>query len=185
VIQALSLKRHGLDLNEATEKVFGAPPLLNEQIEMGKIDAVINNWNFVAELEAKGFRKLIGADEAARDLGITSDVPLLGYVFDETWATAHRDDALGLIRASRKAKQLLAQSDPEWERLRPMMKASDEAAFKALRDEFRSGIPQHWGEAERSDAARLFVIMAKLGGTDLVGKSQELQPGTFWPEVSY
>jgi NitT/TauT family transport system substrate-binding protein len=185
VIQALSLKRHGLDLNEAAEKVFGAPPLLNEQIEMGKIDAVINNWNFVAELEAKGFRRLIGADEAAHDLGITSDVPLLGYVFDETWAAAHRDDALGLIRASRKAKQLLAQSDSEWERLRPMMKASDEATFKALRDEFRSGIPQRWGEAERSDAARLFAIMAKLGGTDLVGKSHELQPGTFWSEVSY
>jgi NitT/TauT family transport system substrate-binding protein len=185
VIQALSLKRHGLDLNEVTEKVFGAPPLLNEQAEMGKIDAVINNWNFVAALEAKGFRKLIGADEAAHELGITSDVPLLGYVFDESWAAARRDDALGLIRASRKAKELLARSETEWDRLRPLMKAPDEATFKALRDGFRSGIPAHWGEAERSDAARLFVIMAKLGGTDLVGKSSALQPGTFWPEVSY
>ena len=60
------------------------------------------------------------------------------------------------------------------------MKAPDEAAFTALRDGFRSGIPANWGEAKRSDAGRLIVIMAKLGGADLVGKSDALQAGTFW-----
>lgn len=185
LIRALGQKRYGLDLDSATNKVFGAPPLLNEQIEQGRIDAVISNWNFVAQLEAKGFRKLIGAADAARELGIASDVPLIGYAFDEEWAAANRDDVLGLIRASRKAKQLLADSDAEWERLRPLMRAPDQATFLALRDEFRRGIPKRWSEVERADAGRLFAIMAALGGEDLVGKSRELQPGTFWPEVVY
>jgi NitT/TauT family transport system substrate-binding protein len=185
LIRALAQKRYGLDLDAATDKVFAAPPLLNEQIEQGRIDAVISNWNFVAQLEAKGFRKLIGAADAARELGIASDVPLIGYVFDEEWAVAHRDDVQGLIRASRKAKRLLGESEAEWERLRPLMQAPDQATFLALRDEFRRGIPQRWGDAERADAGRLFAIMAALGGEDLVGKSRELQPGTFWPEVVY
>lgn len=185
VIRALAQKRHGLDLDAEVEKVFGAPPLLNEQIELGEIDAVINNWNFVAQLEAKGFRPLLGAAEAAKELGIASDVPLLGYVFDESWAAAHRDDILGLLRASRQAKQILADSDQEWERLKPLMRAPDEATFIALRDGFRGGIPQRWGEAERADAERLFGIMAALGGEELIGKSAALQPGTFWPEVTY
>ncbi len=185
VIRALAAQRDGLDLDQAVDKVFGAPPLLNEQIDLGEIDALINNWNFVAQLEAKGYRRLIGAADAAKALGIESDVPLLGYVFGSGWAALHRDDVLGLVRASRRAKQLLIDSDSEWDRLRPLMRAADEPTFLALRDEFRRGVPQHWGDAERADAAKLFEIMAKLGGADLVGSSSTLQPGTFWDEVAY
>lgn len=185
VIRAAAAQRHGVELDQTVEKVFAAPPLLNEEILSGRLDAVLNSWNFTAQLEAKGFRKLIGVEDAARDLGIATQVPLLGYVFDETWAEAHKDDLLTLVRASRKAKDLLARSDTEWDRLRPLMKAPDEATFAALRDGFRKGIPGRWGEAERADAVRLFAIMAKLGGAELVGKSAELQPGTFWNAVTY
>lgn len=185
VVRAAAAQRHGIELGEAVEKVFAAPPLLNEEILSGRLDGVLTYWNFVAQLEAEGFKTLIDVEEAARDLGIRSRVPLLGYVFDETWAEAHKDDLLALVRASRKAKDLLARSDAEWEHLRPLMKAPDEAAFVALRNGFRKGIPDRWGDAERRDAVRLFAVMAKLGGEELVGKSTELQPGTFWPAVSY
>ena len=185
VIRALAQQRHGIELDTAAEKVFGAPPLLNEEILSGRLDAVVNSWNFIAELEAKGYRKLIGVEDAQKELGIQTQVPLLGYVFDEDWAAAHKDDLLALARASRKAKDLLARSDAEWDRLRPLMKAPDDATFTALRTGFRAGIPGHWGEAERADAVRLFAVMAKLGGEELIGKSAELQPGTFWSAVTY
>ena len=185
VIRALAQLRHGIELDTAAEKVFGAPPLLNEEILSGRLDAVINSWNFIAELEAKGYKKLIGVEDAQKELGIRTQVPLLGYVFDEDWAAAHKDSLLALVRASRKAKDLLARSDAEWERLRPLMKAPDDATFTALRDGFRHGIPAHWGEAERADAVKLFGVMAKLGGAELIGKSAELQPGTFWSAVTY
>ena len=185
VIRALARQRHGIELDSAAETVFGAPPLLNEEILSGRLDAVINSWNFIAELEAKGYKKLVGVEEAQKELGIQSQVPLLGYVFDEDWAATHKDDLLALVRASRKAKDLLVRSDAEWERLRPLMKTPDDATFAALRAGFRKGIPVHWGAAERADADRLFAVMAKLGGEELIGKSAELQPGTFWPAVSY
>ena len=185
VIRALAQQRHGIELDSAAEKVFGAPPLLNEEILSGRLDAVINSWNFIAELEAKGYRKLVGVEDAQKELGIRTQVPLLGYVFDEDWAATHQDDLLALVRASRKAKDLLAHADAEWERLRPLMKASDDATFAALRDGFRKGIPVHWGEAERADAVKLFAVMEKLGGEELVGTSTELQPGTFWSAVTY
>lgn len=185
VMRAAARQQAGFDLQDAVDEVFGAPPLLNEQIELGEIDAVINNWNFVARLEAKGYRAVLGAADAARMLGIESDVPLLGYVFSESWAAAHRDAVLRFVRASREAKRILAESDEEWQQLRPLMKAEDEATFTALRDGFRAGIPQRWSKAERSDAVRLFAVMAELGGEELVGASRELQPGTFWPELVY
>ena len=31
-----------------------------------------------------------------------------------------------------------------------------------------------------ADAARLFDVLAKLGGKQLVGDSETLSPGTFW-----
>jgi len=185
VIRALAQQRHGIELDSAVDKVFGAPPLLNEEILSGRLDAVVNSWNFIAELEAKGYRKLVGVEEAQKELGIGTQVPLLGYVFDEDWAAAHKEDVLALVRASRKAKDLLAHSDAEWTRLRPLMKVADDATFAALRDGFRRGIPAHWGEAERADAAKLFAVMAKLGGAELIGKSTELRPGTFWSAVTY
>jgi NitT/TauT family transport system substrate-binding protein len=48
----MAAQRDGLDLDAGVEKIFAAPPLLNEQVQLGEIDAVINNWNFVAQLEA-------------------------------------------------------------------------------------------------------------------------------------
>jgi len=185
LIRALATQRHNLDLDSAVDKVFGAPPLLNEEIQAGRLDAVLNAWNFTAPLRAQGYRELVRVEDAARELGAQSRVPFLGYVFDENWAAAHKDDVLAMIRVSRKAKQMLIDSDAEWNRLRPLMRAPDDATFVALRDEFRRGVPLHWGDAERADAGKLFAVLAKLGGADLVGKSSQLQPGTFWPEVTY
>ena len=50
---------------------------------------------------------------------------------------------------------------------------------------YREGIVAHWGPEQQAEAAKLFAIMAKLGGEKLVGKSTELAPGTFWPQVSF
>ena len=92
---------------------------------------------------------------------------------------------VGFLAASRKAKQILLESDAEWERLRPLMKAKDDKTFVALRNSYRRGVPTRWGEPERQDARRLFDVLAEVGGVKLVGKSAELQPGTFWAPYMY
>src|SRR5947208_389745 len=59
LIRALAQERHGLNLDGAVDKVFAAPPLLNEEALSGRLDAVITFWNFGAQLKAKGFRDLL------------------------------------------------------------------------------------------------------------------------------
>ncbi len=185
IISAVATKHYGLDLDKTVEKVFGAPPLLAKQIEGGKIDAVINFWHYVARLEAMGMHRLIDIGEALEKLGVSSNVPMLGYVFSGTWAKSNPKTLQAFSRASRKAKEIMRDSDDEWERLRPLTKAKDDATLVALRDGFRAGIPRKWGDGERADASRLFHILAKLGGSKLVGKGTQLAPGTFWPMISY
>ncbi len=185
LLRALAQRRHGIDLDAGTDKVFGAAPLLNKQIEMGEIDAVINFWHYAARLQAQGMTEVIGLRETMRALGADADVPMVGFVFREQWAREHDGAVEGLMRASRRAKDILLSSDAEWERLRPLMRVDDDATAIALRDGYRDGIPRQWGEPERAAASRIFAILAEVGGEQLVGPGRVLAAGTFWPTTTY
>ena len=185
LLQALADRRLGMTAHRAIDEVFAAPPLLNQQLLSGRLDAVLNFWHFAARLEAAGLRRVLGVDEMVRELGIESVVPLIGYVFDERWGETARDGVSAFFRSTRTARRILLDSDQEWDRLRPLMKAPDETTFLALRDGYRAGIPKRWGEAERADAARLFSVLAEQGGEKLVGRSKTLRNGTFWPHETY
>ena len=184
LLQGLAAKRHGMDLAAEVEPVYGAPPLLNEKIQDGELDAVLNYWHFAARLEGKGYEELVGVEEAIAELGVTSVPPQLGYVFAESFGTQNPGLVEAFAAASREAKELL-KGDQEWERIRPLTKAEDDATFEALKRRYREGIIEHWGEAEQADAAELYAILADLGGEKLVGDVTELAPGTFWPDVTY
>lgn len=185
LLQALTDRQLGMKAQESVDAVFAAPPLLNQQILSGRLDAVLNFWHFAARLEAAGLKRMLGVDQMLSKFGIGSKVPLIGYVFDEQWGNSKRDGVAAFFRATRNARKILAESDEEWEHLRPLMKVSDEKTFVALREGYRAGIPKRWGEAERADAALLFSVLAEQGGTKLVGRSKSLQEGTFWPHEAY
>lgn len=184
LIQAAAKQRHDIDLANEVEAIFGAPPLLNEQMAAGELDAVLNYWHFCARLEAKGYTRLLGVNEAIKELGVANDVPQLGYVFREDFANENADLIEAFADASRAAKGLL-QTDEEWERIREKTKAKDDVTLETLKVRFQEGIPLSWGEVERADAAALYDLLAKLGGEELVGSSPTLAPGTFWPNVAF
>ena len=179
LIQALARRDHGLDLSAGNEIVFGAPPLLQEKAIQGELDAVLNFWHFCARLEANGFRRLIGAEEAAAALGATGPVSALGYVFHDKWADENRGAATGLVKASAQAKDLLASSDEEWLRLAPIVRAEGKE-LETLRDRYREGIPRRPVAEEEADAGKLYRVLAEIGGEKLVGSAPDMAPGTFW-----
>jgi NitT/TauT family transport system substrate-binding protein len=183
LIQALARRDHGVELPTASDIVFGAPPLISEKAMQGELDAVLNFWHFCARLEANGFRRLIGADDAAKALGASGAVSALGYVFHEKWANENLDAARGFIEASRQAKELLAKSDAEWLRLAPIVRAQGNE-LEIVRDRYRGGIPRRPIAEDAADAALLYRVLAGIGGEKLVGKAPEMAPGTFWPELA-
>lgn len=173
-------RRQGFDLAAEAEPVYGAAPLLAERLARGDLDAAVLYWNFAARLEAGGHRELLAIEAVERALGAAGPVAMLGHVFDEGWAAGNRPALDGFLRASAAAKAILRDSDAEWEALRPLMRAESDAMFDRLRDRFRAGIPRRPVEAEEADAARLYAVVAELGGTRLVGRATTLSPGTFW-----
>ncbi len=109
LLRALVLRRHGFDLAAESEVVYGAPPLMSEKALSGELDAVLNFWHFCARLEADGFRRLLGANEAARELGAKGDVSALGYVFHDAWASRQRRRAGRLPRSLRRRQGAAGQ----------------------------------------------------------------------------
>jgi NitT/TauT family transport system substrate-binding protein len=174
-----------LDLDAQVRKSFGAPPLLSEELASERLDAVLTYWPFAAKLEARGMRPLLSIGDALAALGIPGDLPLTGFVVSARWAAENQAALDGFLAASRAANVILADSDAEWERIAPLTGAAGTAELIKLRDAYRNGIPRHWSAAERAAAARLYQLLAKIGGTTLVGSSPDLAPGTFLDWVRY
>jgi len=183
ILQAYAKRKLGVDLDKAVKKSFGAPPLLAEELSAGQLDAVLTFWPFAARAEAAGMRRILGVEDMVHGLGITANVPMIGYVFSAGWAEKNRTAIDGFLAASRRSRALLDNSDDEWRRLKPLTGAADDAELEQLKNAYRRGIVHHWGDMERTAAAELYRIMEEIGGTALVGPSTAMPPGTFWPDT--
>lgn len=177
------MKQDGIDLKSAATIVYGAPPLIAAKALDGEMDASLNFWNFCAQLEAKGFRRLAGIEDILPKLGADGAVSAVGYVFDENWAASRKDAVARFITMTRKAKRLLTTSDEAWDKIAPLTGTSDATMLKAYRDRYRDGIPRRSIDDEEKDARVLYRVLAEIGGRDLVGPAAELDAGTFYHAV--
>ena len=160
---------------------YAAPPLLNEFIERNEIDAVLNYWHYNARLKSKGYRELISVENILKDLGIKTQIPAIGWVFSENFGKNNKDLINNFFTATNEAKKIMLYSDNEWERIFPLTKAKDRTMLIHLRDAYRSGIPLIFGNDEIEETKKIYKILARYGGRDLVGKKKEISPNMFWP----
>jgi NitT/TauT family transport system substrate-binding protein len=177
-------RRSGVDLRRVTDVVYGAPPLLAEKAAQGEVDAVLEYWNFCADLEARGFTRLIDMSEIEKSLGAHGPVAAIGYVFDAGFATAHRDALQRFFATTRRAKQLIADSPEAWEIVTRQLVPKDAATLAAYRKYYAQGIPARDIADEEADARRLFQVLAETGGSELVGNADALDPGTYYKSGS-
>lgn len=175
-----ALKQNGIDLKTQATINYGAPALLAEKGARGEFDATLNYWNFSAALEARGMRRLTGMDEVLPKLGITGRPAMIGYAFDEAWAAKNRSTVERFVDVTRRAKEILASSDAEWQRIAPLVGTSEPATLAVYRDRYREGIPRRSIADEEADASALYQVLARLGGSELVGSATSLAPGTFY-----
>jgi NitT/TauT family transport system substrate-binding protein len=179
LLQALAL-RSGLDLRKQTTLVYGAPPLLTQKALQGEHDATLTFWNFCAELEGKGFTRAVAIDEVMRQLGAKAPVAIVGYTFDSGFAQHNRSTVDRFLGAVRQAKEILASSPAEWERLAPRIGVRDPQALAIYRQRYSEGIWRRPIAEEVADARALYRVLAEIGGSSLVGPVRELDEGTFY-----
>src|SRR6202166_1469700 len=163
LLRALGL-RSGLDLKTQARIVYGAPPLLQQKALQGETDATLTFWTFCAELEANGMRRAVAMDDVVKGLGAAGPVAMVGYVFNGNWAQRNRSLLDRFFAATRQAKDILAQSPDEWQRLAPRIPASGAGALDVYRQRYLEGIPRRPLGAEVADASTLYDVLAEIGG---------------------
>lgn len=178
LLQALANQQQ-VDL-KTTTTAFGAPPLLNQQLGQGRVDAVLNYWHFAARLEAQGYKQVLDGKAILTGLGIKEEVPSLGYVFKQSWAAAHKTALEHFLTAGEQAKNKLCTSNEAWAKILPLTKADDAATQTKLRDRYCAGRVTQWGAAEQQAAGKIYTLLRKLSNNKLTGTAETIQAGTFW-----
>ena len=182
IFRAFYKKKYGEDLIKLSEPIFGAPPLLNKKLKQNSFDAILTYWPYQAKLLTDdNFKKVIDIRDILSELGIPRGMPVIGWVFKEKWVDESEEIFKNFLKASDEAKRLMLESDDIWEKVRPYMNASDDKLFKNLKDIYREGIPTgKFTDNQLEGSKKLYSILSKIGGKELVGKATELSPGTFW-----
>ncbi|MBE0437789.1 MAG: ABC transporter substrate-binding protein [Methylomicrobium sp.] len=180
LMQAVFQQQGNSDIASSIEKVYGAPPLLNQQMLSNRLDAVMTYWHFAAKLEAQGYRQIIDGQALIKTLGIEEEVPTLGYVFKQSWAERHKQALTGFLQATRQARALLCESDETWQKILPLTQTDDTHTQSVLRKRYCEGTVKQWGGQEKNAANRIYRILKTVSHNKLTGKDDNLQPGTFW-----
>ena len=182
IFRAYYKKKHGTDLIALSRPIFGAPPLLNKKMQQSGFDAILTYWPYQAKLLTDdNFKKVININEILNELGIPDGIPVIGWVFRDDWGKNNNDILNNFLKASDEAKKIMLESDKIWEKIRPNMMAEDDLLFSNLREIYREGIPKKkFTKTQIEGAKKLYSILSKIGGKELVGNAKELSPGTFW-----
>ena len=81
---------------------------------------------------------------------------------------------------TRKAKEILATSDAEWERIAPLVGHGDAATLRIYRKRYREGIPRRSIDEEEDDARTLYRVLARSAAPSSSDLRMSSQPGTFY-----
>lgn len=169
MLRSYAKQSHGLDLVRETQPVFGAAPLIAEQIRQGRVAAALNFWTFSARLKAGGYRELLSMTDVLEALKIAPVPAMVGFVYRGGGDDKQRQSVNLFVEAVRRGNDVLARSDAAWERLRPLVRAKSDAELMTLRDVYRSGIPEPWSAAHTDSARALFDLLRDLGERSLLG----------------
>ena len=127
------------------------------------------------------FTKVINITDIIQKLDIPPGVPVIGWVFKDKWAESNENILKDFLSVSKKSKDLMLESDDIWQKVRPYMNADDDRLYINLREAYREGIPdKEFSEEQIQGSTKLYSILSKIGGKELVGKATSLSPGTFW-----
>lgn len=179
LLRAYSRNTLGKDMADFAEPVYGAPPLLTEELRAGRIDAVLNFWTYAARLSGAGFHKLIGMDEVLTGLGIDPVPSLVGFIWREQTEQKKGPAIAAFLDVVAKANAILAQSDEAWDHIRDLVKPQDDAEFAAIKAFYRAGIPGPWTSADTRSAEKLTQVLKDAGSGAFIGENTRFDAKLF------
>lgn len=180
LFRAYAKSKYDVDLKDMVNPVFASAPILYKKMQDNSLHAAINFWHFNAKLESKNIKALIEISEILKELDIQKDVSFVGWTFDTQFANENKDLINAFLKASKESKEILRNSDKEWNRIKEQMNVKNEKEFEALKNGYKKGIIEEFNENSISDLQKVFKILLKEGGKNFVEDSTSLDDSIFW-----
>lgn len=180
LLRALMARQGQADVFDSIAKVYGAPPLLNQQMLHKRVDAVLTYWHYAARMQADAYRVLMTGHDILQGLGIQEQVPSIGYVFSEQWAQHNQSAIQAFLGQTRQLKNTLCADINAWQDIKPLTHAKTDKESQLLRRGYCQGRVLNWGQKEQRAAAEIYQYLKAASHKRLTGIAEKLVPGTFW-----
>ena len=180
LFRAYGKSKYDIDLKDIVNPLYASAPILYKKMEDNSLDAAINFWYFNAKLESKNIKPLVKIKDILEELGIKKDVSFVGWTFDTQFANNNKEIINGFLKASKESKEILKNSDEEWNRIKNQMNVKNDEEFEALKNGYKKGIIEEFDESNITDLQMVFKILLKEGGKNFVEDSVFLDNNIFW-----
>jgi len=135
IVRAAGKKAYNIDLQTDANLVPGAPPLLNQFLARGQVDAALQFSQLTLAPIAQGEQRiLIDGPTLMKAAGLRSDVLYLQWMVTEKWAKANPEAVRRLPAMLNEAYAVLKRDDGLWPVLAQRINITDPAIVAAYRD---------------------------------------------------
>lgn len=180
LFRAYGKSKYNIDLQDIVSPMYAQAPILYKKMQDNSLEAAINFWHFNAKLEANNIKPLIEIKDILKQFDIKDDVSFVGWTFDSDFANENKDLINAFLKASSEAKDLLKNSNEDWNRIKKQMNVKNDLEFEALKSGYKKGIIDEFNENSISDLEKIYKILLKEGGDKFVGDSVYLDNEIFW-----
>ena len=170
LVRAAGKKAYNVDLQTDANLVQGAPPLLNQFLARGEVDAALQFSSLTLAPIARGEQRvLIDLPALMKAAGFRSDLFYVQWMITEKWAKANPQAMTRLSGMLSEAYALLKRDDGLWPALAQRINISDPAIIAAYRD-LERGVdnPPYSAELIKPTQELLDAIVA-IAGEQAVG----------------
>ncbi len=165
IARAAGKKAYNVDLQTDASLVPGAPPLLNQFLARGEVDATLQFSSLtLAPIARNEQRMLIDLPALMKAAGFRSDLLYLQWMITEKWARANPEAVTKLPAMLHEAYAVLKRDDGLWPALAQRINVTDPAITAAYRDlERRVDNPPYSAELIKPTQELLDAIVAIAG----------------------
>jgi len=172
IMRALTISQYGFDPQEDGEVVAAAPPLMQQLIASGEVDAGLPLWHFVARIEGAGQgRELMAVTDMLEELGLPSDLPNLVILARDDFDADLKRAFLTAFVETVELMKTLPSDDGFWQSILDLELYSlpDPSLFPAVVERWKAGTPDAWTEASIDGLIAMVERLLEIAGPDVVG----------------
>lgn len=180
IFKAYTKKIYQKELDKMVNITLASPPILYKKLSDESLDAAINFWHFNAKVKATGAKELISFNNVLNELDINEKVSFIGWVFNKSSALKNSELYNKFLNSSKEAKNILLNSDSEWERLKPKMRVKNDEVFLNLKSGFRKGVVFGFEDVSFNDYNKVFSILKEESSKEFINSGDTLSKDIFW-----